>query len=189
MNGVVHVGAHTGEEVPQYVAEGRDPIICFEPLDLPHDIHGTFVRVALSDQNGWLDMLVPYHIGHKSLDTMMASGCRLHDENAKSIGLTPTACESVRVPKARFDAWASLTHFRRDCSLLVIDAHGMELAILRGFGDYLNEFKELRIELYDPPLFDGGPNAHEVVAFLAEKGFQAVTPITPCGDVEFRKVI
>ena len=32
ITGIVHVGAHYGEEIPSYLEQGIKKIVCFEPL-------------------------------------------------------------------------------------------------------------------------------------------------------------
>lgn len=183
MNGVVHVGAHRGEEIPQYIAEERSPIVCFEPQAL----EGVSIRLALGEASGELVLRIPRHLHGEGMDTMSASGLPLIPENAMANGWTPTECESITVPIERFDAWAEREGFQRNCSLLVIDVQGMELQVLRGFGDYLNDFTDLKIECSEPALYDGGASASEVVDFLAERGFSAQTEVLRHGDIYFKK--
>lgn len=183
MNGVVHVGAHRGEEVPQYIAEGRSPIVCFEPQALG----ATAVRIALGDFDGEMKLRIPRHLHGEGMDTMSASGLPLIPKNAIANGWTPTECESVTVPVERFDTWARREGFQRNCSLLVIDVQGMELQVLRGFGDYLNDFDEMKIECSEPPLYDGSASASDVVDYLSNHGFLAQTQILQHGDIYFKK--
>lgn len=190
MKGVVHVGAHLGEEVPRYVAEGRDPIICFEPLSFgplfEHPIN--WISFGLHDVTGHFILRVPKHLHDDSLDTQSSSMFKLINERARAIGWTPSQFENeVMIFCVRFDEWARRVGFKRDCSLLVIDVQGAELNVLRGFGDYLQDFSELKIECSQPAVYHGGADAKEVVHFLDEQGFEAITPILTHGDIEFRK--
>jgi hypothetical protein len=119
---------------------------------------------------------------------MSASGLELIPENAIANGWTPTQCDIKRVSIRRFEDWAKDTEFTRgSCSLLVIDVQGMEGAVLEGFGDYLNDFTEMKIECSHPPLYKGGADASLVIAYLAQYGFVATTPILRHGDIHFKK--
>jgi FkbM family methyltransferase len=56
-------------------------------------------------------------------------------------------------------------------TLLKIDAQGYELEVLRGAGPRLAEVDEVYCECSFVELYDGQPEAAEVVAFLHEQGF------------------
>jgi FkbM family methyltransferase len=189
-NGVVHVGAHKGQEVPQYIAEGRAPIICFEPQPLHSEIVGAIVvPVALSDYEGTMTMRIPHHLhATTERDTQSASGLPLIKENAVANGWTPTPWDTLDVPVCRFDEWAKEYGFNTgSCSYLAIDVQGMELQVLKGFGDFLGDFSELKVECSSPPLYEGGADAKEVVEYLRLYGFRATTPVVRHGDIHFTK--
>jgi len=189
-NGVVHVGAHKGEEVADYIAEGRSPIICFEPQNLRGNTSaGGFFRIALGNYNGTMNLHIPHHLHDtQERDTMSASGLPLIPENAKANGWTPTECDLVVAPVERFDDWAKREGFEDgSCSLLVIDVQGMEMQVLEGFGEFLANFRELKIECSEPPLYMGGASASEVVAFLSRRGFSTNSPMLRHGDIHFSK--
>lgn len=187
MRGVVHVGAHKGEEVAQYLAEGRSPIICFEPQSLgwkkPEGV--LLVPMALSDRSGLMDLKVPQHLNGEP-DTMSATGLFLDCEAARSIGWTPTKCHALQIPAVRFDDWSG-RNLAWQCSLLVIDVQGMELQVLIGIGQYLSYFVEAIIECSSPAVYEGGADANEVVDYMNEFGFDVTTPIVPHGDIHFRR--
>lgn len=190
-NGVVHVGAHCGEEVSRYLAEGRDPIICFEPQSLtwnnPESV--TLVRSALGDCDGVMVFHIPHHLHvTKDRDTQSGSGFRVIPEAARGIGWTPTSVDFTEVQVMRFDTWAGVTGFDpKSCSLLVVDVQGMELQVFKGFGDLLDGFKEVVVECSDPPVYQGGASAREIVEFFAQKKFTQLSPILRHGDVRFGK--
>lgn len=188
MNGVVHVGAHRGEEVPGYLAEGRSPIICFEPqyLDFPHkDV--TVVYSALGNLDGLMTLRIPRHLHDQDeLDTQSASGLVLIPDRARANGWTPTECVKQTVPVIRFDSWAEHVGFNSgSCSLLAIDVQGMELQVLIGFGEYLKGFSEIIAECSELPLYEGGAYTNQVARYVADCGFTQVSPTVRHGDVKF----
>ena len=194
-NGVIHVGAHKGEEVPEYIAEGRRPIICFEPQYLAWDTDDAVFRrchlyhCALSNETTRLTLRIPRHL-HQATesDTMSATGLPIDRNAAIAIGWTPTPCGLIDVPVERFDHWASIVEFRRgSCTLLVIDVQGMELQVLQGFGDYLNDFSEMVIECSETPIYHGGASAQEVVDYLSPYGFVPTSPLVAHGDIRFSR--
>ena len=193
MKGVVHVGAHRGEEVPEYVSQDRSPIICFEPQMLESIEFGgvQYHRVALGNETGTFDLYVPYHLQkHEGMDTQSASLLTVIPERARANGWTPTSTIAVRVPVMRFDDWALTYGFEREsCELLKIDVQGFELQVLWGFGVYLTDFRVIIVECSEPPIYKNGYSAHDVVTFLREKGFTRVTEIKRHGDIKFVRTL
>lgn len=193
LKGVVHVGAHKGEEVPEYIAQGRSPIILFEPQPLSWDkpLEVQLVVSALGDHTSRLIMRIPHdlHVTNE-LDTQSASGLALIPERAIANGWTPTRCGLLNVQQVRFDEWAMRNEFvLGSCSLLVIDVQGMELQVLHGFGAHLDGFEEIVVECSDPPLYEGGAHASAVVRFLAQRGFKQSSPVVAHGDIRFVKEV
>jgi FkbM family methyltransferase len=56
-------------------------------------------------------------------------------------------------------------------SLLKIDVQGYELDVLRGCGDILHKFSHLYVECSFMELYEGQALAHQVIAWLQERGF------------------
>jgi FkbM family methyltransferase len=189
-NGVVHVGAHRGEEVPIYLRDGRSPVICFEPQDLgwmpPSSVQ--LVRCALGDYSGTLEMRVPHYIDSAELDTQSATAFPEIPERARQLGWTSTPHENITVKIRRFDEWAEESGFLAgSCELLVVDVQGMELQVLFGFGSYLRDFSKLIVECSEKVVFEGGASATEVIHFLSLQGFVRTSPVLDCGDITFVK--
>ena len=75
----------------------------------------------------------------------------------------------------------------KDYNCLVVDVQGMELQVLKGFGPHLDGMDCLNIECSEVPIYGGEAPASEVVAWLGERGFEAISPIEPHNDVLFVK--
>lgn len=191
MSGIVHVGAHRGEEIAGYLAEGKVPVICFEPLWEKEQEPGVlWVHSALSDVSGSLVMRVPRHLTEEEgFDTQSASGLDLIPERAVEIGWTPTGRHCISCTAVRFDEWASENGYHPElCSHLVIDVQGMELQVLKGFGDYILGFNSLKIECSSPPLYKGGASAEEVIEYLRWFGFLPTSGTLQHGDITFERI-
>lgn len=185
LHGVVHVGAGDGYEVPFYRELGLDPVICFEPLA---DARRRFkernptetepLPYALSDYNGETRLKVSPGDGQDSslLELTRPVG-----------GGIPT--EVVEV--VRFDTWAGAdagperVWADEFIDTLVIDVQGTELQVLKGLGQWINQFRYLNIECSKVPIYKTGATAQEVIDFLAKAGFTAVTPIQEHDDILF----
>jgi len=195
MNGVVQVGAHCGEEVDGWLAEGRSPIICFEPQRTT-PIHAPspkviWVRTALGDQEKLGTLRVPHHLTEaEGLDTQSASFLELIPERAIANGWTPTPVDLVEhIPIVRFDDWVLGWDFRLldRFSLLKIDVQGMEMQVLKGFSYFLTSFKEIVVECSSPPLYKDGINGLDLEHFLYDRGFMRKQKIPRHGDVRFTR--
>jgi FkbM family methyltransferase len=176
VQGVVHVGANDGEEIPYYVSMGHTPIIAFEPgREAFSQLATAFEGVAechnlalgRTNTTGWLRL--PEDGSTKGASLLVEPG---QSEFAE------------RILVWRFDTWAAV----RDLSAynaLVVDVQGMELDVLEGFGDRLDGFHYLNIECSEVPVYVGEASAREVIDFLAERGFRQDSPIEPHNDIMF----
>lgn len=178
-----------GEEVGGYLVAGREPIICFEPQEVEWRHEGAvLVKLALGERDGKMTLRVPERIERDGWDTQMASGYNMIPSMGLRMGWTETRLDYLPVKMTRFDTWAESTGFvKGSCDLLVIDAQGMEMEVLRGFGGYLDGFSTLIVECAEEPCWYGQSSAAEVAGYLAARGFKQMTPIVPCGDVRFEK--
>ncbi len=184
LHGVVHVGAGDGYEVPFYRELGLDPVICFEPLK---DARKRFKErnpseleprpYALSDYNGEAQLNVAPGDGQ---------GSSLLEEVRPPCEFTKETVEVIR-----FDDWAGpdagpeRVWADEFIDTLVIDAQGAELQVLKGFGQWINQFQFLNIECSEVPIYKTGAAAQEVVDYLAALDFTAVTPISEHDDILF----
>lgn len=209
MSGVVHVGANLGQEIPSYIHEHRTPVLAFEPLpevfNQALELYMLEVKteelrlcnVALGDTTGTIDLFVAQN-ADGSWDTPTASAYGgVLPEAARKMGwqgwLNPYNHKYVTVPCFRFEDWASteFDHSFYDSTLysdLIIDVQGMEFPVLKGFGRYLNNFKNLVVECSEVPIYEGGAPASEVCQWLINRGFLQVSPIRPHADISFTRM-
>lgn len=111
--GVIHVGAHLGEEVPVYDECGFDRVILVEPdllrVDAIRNLYGTVevVHAACADAEG--------------VAQLWRGPRTYHDSLLQSAG-------GDRGPVVRT---APLSALQEDCNVAVIDTQGTELDVLR----------------------------------------------------------
>jgi hypothetical protein len=98
--------------------------------------------------------------------------------NEESVKAEPTT-KFVRNETIRIDTIDSFFGDRSLNSeiLLKLDVQGYEMEALRGASGLLSSFKLLQVELSFVRLYEGGPLFNEIVAFLAERGFEIFTII------------
>lgn len=198
--GVVHVGAHKGEEVPGYIQAGRTPILLFEPqvevLGEGYENYAHQVVMVVPIALGDVDDKIPFTVAQDPegrWDTLSASAYGgVLPEAAEKLGwlgwLRPYNTKVGLVPCRRFDSWATETGF--DLALfdsLVIDVQGMELPVLKGFGELLDRFTYATVECSEVPIYDGGAPASEVCEYMASHGFRQLSVIKVHDDIYFVK--
>jgi FkbM family methyltransferase len=190
VRGVVHVGANDGAEVEWYLDHVCTPVLCFEPhpdafergLKRWWKEPVTYIRLALGETAGQLTMHLPENGDDEKTSRYHPIPTLGHDWTAVPLG------QSLKVPVARFDEWAKENEVDLEpFNALVVDVQGMELEVLRGFGECLNGFAYLCVELSHRPVYEGEASADEVVTYLAKRGFWRETEIEEHDDVLFAK--
>jgi len=181
---VVHVGGSTGLEAYYYLLLGSPRVLLFEPLPLACSIlrarFGNDPRVAifpfgLSDHAGYDYLLITTGVG---------KGSSFLNEIQPGIESVPVRREVL--PLQRFDQLD--LHCELDPSnlnTLVIDVQGMELQVLKGFGECLRQIAFINVECSSEPLYEGEASAAEVEQFLDEQGFDRNSPIERHDDVMY----
>jgi FkbM family methyltransferase len=205
IGGIVHVGMNDAEEFPWYIHRGHLPLLGFEPQP---DVYAEARRrfrdcddvsmfcMALGDEEGMMRLQIPARHDAPT-DEYLKSATLLEMVDGKALYQQPISwheqyrfVRSVDVLVRRFDALV------RDGQVdpapyntLVIDVEGFEMNVLRGFGDCLDGFQNLSVECSREPGFVGQAAAHEIADWLAERGFERITPIEEHNDVFFRRAI
>ena len=193
IKGVIHVGANDGYEIDWYLKLGIKHIFAVEPENesfrkLAQKFQATpgvfLSHVALGDTMGRKILKVPPRGTGGS--TFLVE---LHSSPAVT-GVTHDYSESQEVTMTTFRALLPLFYDLirvEDYNCLVVDVQGMELQVLKGFGPHLDGMDCLNIECSEVPLYEGEAPASEVVAWLGERGFEAISPIEPHNDILFVK--
>jgi len=169
---IVDVGANRGQfALISSKIFPRAKIHSFEPLDEPAQI---FKRVFSSHPNVTLHT---YAIGREKMITTIHmtkdddSSSLLPVTNIQS-ELFPGAVEiGTRQVNVLPLSLALENIFIPPASLLKIDVQGFELEVLRGCEDVLDKFSCLYIECSFIELYQGQGLAHEVILWLARRGF------------------
>jgi FkbM family methyltransferase len=192
IKGIVHVGANIGQEIPWYLDKLYLPIIVFEPHPIAFmELHRIYNKVAMCN---------PFALGSKSDNLILhipADGN--HERSSKYLPVETQGhdwtkvpmSEEITVPVVRFDTWYRNHDHLVNISAynaLVVDVQGMELEVLKGFGNFLQGFEYLVVECSAVPVYDGEASAQEVIDYLKNKGFTPLTPIEEHDDIYFRKI-
>jgi len=193
VKGIIHVGASDGEEVDGYHQLGIQNIICFEPLRSAYEVfqkkHSEVLCLpfGLSNKSGkrTLNVSAGDGKGTSALKVILD-----HPEVKEKWNHGQAEVVGKQQAKfVRFDEWADQRPGIdwRQFNCVVVDAQGMSLEVLEGFGDYLKNVNYLVVELSETPVYKGEAPAEEVADWLDDQGFVQLTPTFPHDDVLFRR--
>jgi methyltransferase, FkbM family len=180
--GVIHVGAHRGEEVDSYLGAGFDEIVLIEANPSMHgelavrfagDARVRPFHCAISDHDGTIDL----HI-HTSRTGSVEPASILPLKRFKEIVGTLHTPETVRVRCRTLDSLLLENEISADAfGLLNIDVQGAELLVLKGAERTLASIEAVIAEVALLELYEGAPLENEIVEFLGERGFVKVEGI------------
>ena len=175
IKGVIHIGAHFGEEVKDYIDNGIDEMIFFEPLTESIKV----LEENLSYYAGEANISIfPYALGNEEKEVeMYVSNC-------------DRMCSSVLKPKVVLEQYPNITFNDREVvemirlddaeikfekyNFLNIDVQGYELEVLRGGEKTLNGIDYIYTEINNAEVYENTPHVDELDKFLEPYGFARV---------------
>jgi len=178
IRGIIHVGAHIGEEAADYAAV--DDVIWFEAnralenklrTNVTNPKH-KIVMCAVSDTDGEADFHVVNNVYSSSL--LPLKDHLLHYPSITETGI-------LRVPTVRLDTFFNQSrldpsHF----NFINLDIQGGEAMALLGLGRLIEHIDAVYAEVNEAELYAGCLTLPHFDAMLAERGFKRVeTHMTP----------
>lgn len=174
IRGVVHVGAHLGQEAQVYRACGIERQLWIEPqpdifarlrASLPDDARVRAVNVACGESPGAATMHVLSGNDGKS-NSLLEPKLHLQKWPEFQPG------EKIDVAVKRLDDVIDEQGLRADdFNLICIDTQGFELPVLRGAPRQIERADAMVCEVAAAELYAGGTLVHDLDAFLRERGF------------------
>lgn len=180
-SGVLHIGAHLGEEASQYVNAGiryalwveANPRLMSSLYDNVkfHPIRSQYLNVVLSNNNN--DETVLNVTSNTEYSSVLQMGPFLTQNLDLKIN------SQIPVLTKRFDKVYRENNADIDLSkfdLLRVSTNGTELEVLKGFGNLLNvfPFRTICISNYDSSAFVNTSTIEEIDQFLTQIGFTQV---------------
>jgi len=174
-HGVIHVGAHLGQEVPLYRSWRLPSIHLIEPQPLAcAELQRRFGRsrdvriyqsAAVSRSTGFLPMYaeLPESPNLSASASLLKPASHLTDYPHVKLSSVP----SFEVPAVTLDSLAIA-----DADLMVIDTQGSELEVLKGGLETLSHIKWLIVEYWQNEAYENVPREEQIVSFLNEHGFR-----------------
>lgn len=165
IKGIIHVGAHYGEEIEEYVNNGIQEIILFEPLgecfeilqrkifDLNANIAG--YQVALGSSPGTAEM----YISDNQMQSSSILKPKVHLTHHPHVKFNGT--EEVEVDMLdNFDT--------KDYNFLNMDVQGYELEVLKGGTETLKHVDYVYCEVNRDELYEGNAYIRDIDDFLSK---------------------
>ena len=171
-NGVLHVGAHEGEEANQYEGACWTPVTWIEAQpDLAKNLQSKLnprvhkvINAAVFDQN---DVEISLHISSNSQSSSLLQ-FGTHKLDYPEI----TMIKSLTVTTKRIDALIDKANMP---NFINLDIQGVELKALEGLGALIASVKYIYTEVNRLNVYENCANIHEVDYFLKLQGFKRAT--------------
>lgn len=171
ITGIIHVGAHYGQEVPDYVDCGIKNIVLFEPLKDTFDILSNNVKninaniilnnVALGSSQQTTTMFVSDNEGQSS-SILVPSVHLTHHPNVNFPGMEEVTVDILNNYNYNF------------CNYLHIDVQGYELEVLKGATETLEHIDYVYCEVNRAEVYEGNAYVEEIDEFLKHYGMERV---------------
>jgi FkbM family methyltransferase len=171
INGVIHIGAHFGEENSLYDEIGIQNRIYFEPLSsnfftLEKNINGRFpvFKKALGNENKTVKMFVESY------------------NNGQSSSILKPQKHLSQYPHIQFNAEEEVDMIRLDdfkfdfkeYNFINIDVQGYELEVFKGASNMLNKIDFIISEVNRDELYENCAKVDEIQSYLSAYGFEMV---------------
>jgi FkbM family methyltransferase len=183
LTGVIHVGAHRGEEIHQYEDLGVKQVIWVEPNPEIFKEMEVFLNDASASVESSAFEYAASNSDHEEVDFHLYYG----PDAGWLVG--NKGCSSLLKAKGRFESWHKETikvetitidtlieeneYTISDFQLLNLDVQGAELMALEGASNTLDNVNYISTEAtWDNPDYIGNVMYDELKAFLESKGFR-----------------
>lgn len=168
IKGIIHVGAHYGQEYEAYVNNGVTNIVFIEPCTPAFKVLQSRVgnsenvitfQCACGEANGHAEMYVETK------------------NNGQSNSLLKARTHLIRYPEIQFNDRETVAVRRLDelplnianYNLLMMDTQGGELNVLKGATQTLMGIDYIYTEVNNQELYEGNAMVHEIDAFLDDQ--------------------
>ena len=159
ISGVIHIGAHYGEEVSNYVNLGINNIVLFEPLEENFEILKNNVSNLNANINGYCAAL-----GNKNQDVNMF----LSSNNLESSSILKPKIHLDLHPDVFFSREQSVEMKRlddfsfKDYNFMNLDVQGYEMEVLKGAEKTLEYIDYLYCEVNRDEVYEGNAYIGEI---------------------------
>lgn len=176
ISGVIHIGAHYGEEIPEYLKNAIQNIVVFEPLLKNFDILEKNLVNLNADIKGYQVAL-----GSKKQKATMF----LSDNEAQSSSILKPKVHLTHHPNVKFEGVEEVDvevlddYNITDCNFINIDVQGYELEVFKGSSKTLNYVDYIYCEVNRGEMYEGNAMIDEIDEFLSSYKFNRVETFWP----------
>lgn len=173
INGVIHIGAHYGQEYVEYVKHDINNMMFFEPLKNNYNVLINNIKlsdnvkaynIALGNTVGFVEMYV--ETANKGMSSSILKP-NIHLTQYPSIMFNNK--EMVEINKLDY-----ITYDRNNFNFINIDVQGYELEVFKGAVSSLNNIDYIMTEINNVYLYENGALVDELDSFLFNFGFKRV---------------
>jgi len=171
ITGVMHIGAHFGQEINLYEKCNIKNIIFFEPVPTTFKIlnnnigsKAILVNTALGNIEGEIEMFIETANEGQSSSILEPELHLLQHPNI-------TFPEKVKVPITKLDTFISQ---KDNFNFINIDVQGYELEVLKGGANFLNHIDYIISEVNRADLYKKCARVEQIDEFLEKYGFKRV---------------
>ena len=176
VKGVVHIGAHYGEEIREYVDNGIQKITVFEPLSKNFEVLAERLQNVNADIQGYQVALG----SQKGTATMYLSS-----NEAQSSSILKPKEHLEHHPDVSFDGTEEVEvsilddYDLGDANFINMDVQGYELEVLRGGKETLNNVDYVYCEVNRGEMYENNAMIDDIDEYLGEYGFERVETYWP----------
>lgn len=186
ISGVIHIGAHTGEEYVEYLRFRVPKVIFFEPIPKCYNALCNFIahlnasnpqlvceattcNYALGNSNTTVDLNISHH---RTVDCAYgASSSILKPKEHLTQHPDVLFEDSIEVDMHRLD---DLNGSVQTCNFINIDVQGYELEVFKGGVNTLEHIDYVMTEVNSDEVYENCARIEEVDKFLGDFGFRRV---------------
>jgi FkbM family methyltransferase len=173
IKGVIHVGAHFGQEFEIYEKLGIDNLIFFEPMPKAFEVltnrignKAILSNVALGNIIGEMEMFT--EVSNEGMsNSLLEPDYHLYQHpNIQFSG-------RQKVPITKLDVFMS-NQDKSKYNCIIIDVQGYELEVFKGASNYLNDIDYIMTEVNREELYKGCARVEDLDSFLLDYKFKRV---------------
>jgi FkbM family methyltransferase len=176
IKGVVHIGAHYGEEIQEYIDNGIQKITVFEPLSKNFEVLAERLQNVNADIQGYQVALG----SKKGTATMYLSS-----NEAQSSSILKPKEHLEQHPDVKFDGTEEVEVSILDefdlgnANFINMDVQGYELEVLKGGKNTLENIDYVYCEVNRGEVYENNAMIGDIDEYLSEYGFERVETYWP----------
>jgi len=175
IKGVLHIGAHYGEEVEDYINYGIQNLVFFEPLSNSLEILEENLSVYADQAN---IQIFPYALGNEERHVEMY----VSDHGGMCSSVLKPKIVLEQYPGIKFPSKETVKMIKlddaeidiADYNFMNIDVQGYELEVLKGSKRILKNIDYVYTEINVDEVYEDAPHVDKLDEFLSTYGFSRV---------------